>query len=444
MNRFRNKSILFLIFALFGFWFFMSSAQAQDTNRISIEDSEGFQTAAEVYAYWTEERMQNAKPMPLLMVEMPAGADSKYAIEMEKSLQEVGQPGYAPGWSPDSGLPQPDPTVGYTFDMADSAPMTYGSFPTNPLNGPYPPFQRWTWYGYYCGQATATLGKLFFTIPGVGARVCTASVIGRRTIATAAQCMKSDLDNNGVPETWHQNWLFCPSYYKGSGSGSWHPTRGCWTWSSGQISNGWGAQKAIDRDYGCLVTQTTGTILNKRVGDVTGWTGRMWNRESKYLMFAWGYPVGPVWDWLNWPVGPYPFPGYHIITAVSVEWYEVNMTAGDGLVSKYIGNDMTSGAQGGPWWMSVKHKGANAEYNDTDGGAYPTDPPGCGTIDNPCVPGGPYLNGLNSHKRCLHDCWKPVATAGIFFQEFGSPQFRNTTADNDETEDIFAVCFAME
>jgi hypothetical protein len=138
-------------------------------------------------------------------------------------------------------------------------------------------------------------------------------------------------------------------------------------------------------------------------------------------MVSWGYPAAS------------PFSGYHIILATSPEWYEVNMTSGDGLVSKYMGNDMTGGSSGGPWWMSVGHN--TYEYPDTDG-SWATDPGS---------PGGPYLNGVNSHKRCRNGCFTPpTSTSGTFWQEMGSPQFRNTSGDTDESEDIFASCFAQE
>lgn len=441
MKSFNSKSIPFLIITLAGFLIFMGSAQAQDSTTTALKDSSGFQTVADVQAYWTEERMASATPMTVPNAAMPQGADSESSVMAEKSLVAVGEPGFSPGWSPSSGQPQPDPMVSYTYDeladMADTAPM-HGPAPTNPLYGPYAPFQRWTWYGNYTRQDTQTLGKLFFSI-GSNDYVCTASVIGQGTIATAAHCLKSDLDGNGSAETWHSNWMFCPSYYIGGA----YPTRGCWSWSGARVSSGWASQSSVDRDYACIVTAGTGTVVNDKVGNVTGWAGRAWNFASSQLVFSWGYPSGPTWPAVPGlgGEGPRPFPGYHVIAAVSTEWYEVDMVAGDGQVSKYMGNDMTGGSSGGPWWLSVSHR--TAEYTDTDG-LSSTDPPGCGTLDSPCVPGGPYINGVNSHKRCLNDCWKPISTAGIYFQEMGSPQFRNTAGDTDESEDIFAWCLGND
>ncbi len=422
-----KRSILILTLALTGVWLSISGTQAGPAEIYN------HQTNEPAVATYTLEELQNARPLPLPEVVMPEGADSQSVILMEKSLQEPALPGYAPGWNPKSGLPKPDPMVTYTitpdhplYKVATGGVdfQTYGSAPTDPLYGPYSPFQRWTWYGNYVAQWTQVIGRLFFDTNNDGIRdsFCTASVIGPRTIATAAHCLHS----GGSSGSWYNRWLFCPSYYAGSGSGAPHPSRGCWDWSVAVVSLGWFTSGAIDRDYACLVTSLTGDTIPNRVGYVTGWSGRAFNWASKQPIFSWGYPAGT------------PFPGYHIIVASSPEWYEVDMTAGDGLVSKYMGNDMTGGSSGGPWWMSVSHR--TAEYNDTDGFSA-TDPPGC----SGCTPGGPYINGVNSHKRCRTSCFTPpTSTAGTFWQEMGSPQFSGTLGDDDESEDIFAVCYDYE
>ncbi len=63
------------------------------------------------------------------------------------------------------------------------------------------------------------------------------------------------------------------------------------------------------------------------------------NFDSTQLEVAWGYPAAS------------PFNGYNIVLSASPEWYEVNMTSGDGQVSKYMGNDSTGGSSGGHWWL---------------------------------------------------------------------------------------------
>ena len=424
LGNLMKQTVMGLLFIFLVSSLFVNGAWAEEKNWI-------VNTSGAEYALYTLPELQNAKPMPLPEVVMPENALQTVQYE---SLPPDAIPYVSPGWSPGDG-PQPDPSVSYA--ITEDSPLynlatggvdfqTYGAAPTDPLNGPYGPFQRWTWYGNYTKQATQRIGKLFFDTTGDGIRnaTCTATVIGQRTIATAAHCLRS----GGSSGSFYSRWLFCPSYYRGSGSGSPHPSRGCWGWTYAEVSSAWVSTSggATDRDYACIVTAPTGDTVSNKVGNVTGWLGRAMNWGSSQLMFSWGYPAAS------------PFPGYHIIVAVGPEWYEVNMTSGDGQVSKYMGNDMTGGSSGGPWLMSIRHN--TYEYNDTDGSSA-TDPPGCSS----CAPGGPYLNGVNSHKRCKGSCFTPpTASAWTYWQEMGSPQFRNTSGDTDESEDIFADCFAME
>ena len=58
-----------------------------------------------------------------------------------------------------------------------------------------------------------TIGKWFFTKPGAGNFVCSASVIGRRIVVTAGHCLHS---GNGSGTGWFSNFLFVPSYRAGA------------------------------------------------------------------------------------------------------------------------------------------------------------------------------------------------------------------------------------
>ncbi len=294
-----------------------------------------------------------------------------------------------------------------------------GTPPANPVDYPgYGKFARWTWYGNYLTFPTSTIGKLFFTIPGVGDAVCSATVAHRSTIITAGHCVRSLV--RGTP-TWHTNRGFCPSYYRGAGSGAPHPSRGCWSGGSATTTTAWGTHENVDRDYACIVTATTGTVHANKMGNVTGWLGRAWNWGADQLTLAWGYPAAS------------PFAGYHIITVAANEWYSSNRST-DGepsvdLHSKYIGSDMTGGSSGGPWWLGTRHNNAANNYADTDGVSY------TGWV------GGPWINGVNSHKRCKTSCGTPPSSAsGTYWQEMGSPRFTSNGSDNNDSEDVFAIC----
>lgn len=366
-----------------------------------------------IHAYWTAERMKDARAMPVPAVPMAVGAKAK------RAAPPTALPGWSPGWSPESGRqPKPGainwmPEEEYVAMEAAKLEPQHGTEPTNPRDGPYAPFQRWTWTGKYIAYPMSTVGKLFFTLPGVGNFVCSASVIGRSTLATAGHCV-----SNGAG-TWATNVLFCPSY-RAVGGGAPHPDRGCWAGSGYMAtSGGWHNNSDFDRDYACIVTANTGTVRPNKIGNITGWTGRAWNWYGVMEM-AFGYPAAA------------PFPGYNIIAAASPDWYTHDWGGNTNQYAKFIGNDSTGGSSGGPWWLGLRHP--SLEYADTDGNN--------GT--DPGQPGGPYINGVNSHKRCAGGtCMSPpTTTAGVFWQEMGSSAFRSTAGDGGESEDVFALCLA--
>jgi V8-like Glu-specific endopeptidase len=211
------------------------------------------------------------------------------------------------------------------------------------------------------------VGKLFFTQRGQNF-VCSASVIHRSTLATTGHCVH---DGSNGAAGWSTNVLFCPSLNPGGSP------RGCWAGVTLATSAQWFSSANIDRDYGCIVTSTAGSTINNRVGNVTGWSGRAWTWPSRQATFAWGYPAAA------------PFSGNRIITAASTEWYQLNRNASESQLSKCIGNDITGGSSGGPWWINMVY--SNAEHVDTDGS---------NLTDSFQGNIAPLLNGVNSHKRC--------------------------------------------
>jgi len=367
--------------------------------------------ALAIAEYWTPERMAEAKPMPI-----PTRIVDPADQAVPDQYSPPGPPGFSPGWAPASGLPQPDPGTEYVIEpghplyavaTGQLAAPQHGTKPTNPLSGPYGPFQRWTWYGRYLTYPTATIGKLFFSL-GTSNFVCSATVIQKNTVITAGHC------NSDGAGTFATNRMFCPSY----NAGGINPTSGCWSVVLSKTSAGWHNNGDPDYDYACLVTATTGTVVNDNIGDFTGWFGRAWNWGPSQATFSFGYPAAS------------PFPGFHIITVAATEWYTHDFDSGD-QVSKLMGNDMTGGASGGSWVIGLAHR--NSEYVDTDG--FSATDPGAFQF--------PWVNGVNSHKRCLVTCASPpTATNGVFWQEMSSPPFEQDGSDTDDMHDITEVCFA--
>lgn len=381
----------------------IASSQEGAVTAPQLDNAQDAQAVAE---YWTVERMQSAQPIPAPAVAMDA-AENQAATQVSPAIP--GLPGVAYGWAPGRA-----PAVQKTriFDTTAAAEMAeaqyFGSAPGNPKDGPYGPFMRQTMAGYYLKWPAKTLGKLFFTLSG-GNYVCSATVIGNSTIATAGHCVSSGA---GVFAT---NVQFCPSYYNGGtgGAGIPFPTVGCWSAVSLSTSTAWHSSADPDSDYACAVMATTGTVVANKIGTVTGATGRAWN-WGNIPVRTFGYPAAA------------PFVGNTIQQTDSTMWYGVDFTAG-GQVSNAIGSDLTGGSSGGGWFIGWMHP--NYEIPDTDGNNG-TDPGGY----------GPYITGVNSHKRCLSNCNNPPTTTnGVFWQEMTSPPFLNS-ASLGESEDIFGIC----
>lgn len=362
--------------------------------------------------YWTPERMARAKPMPIPTKVLSRAEFESAASEVDSQVDEQAAPGYGTGCSPRKAatcesveriIPLTDSLYAVATGAMEGAQPQHGSKPGNPKTGPYGPFQRWTEFDAITVYPKSTHGKLFFTLSGTNF-VCSATVVNRSTLITAGHC---NSDGNGHFAT---NRLFCPSYRNGA-----NPARGCWSVVTSVVAGHWHSGGDPDYDYACLVTANTGSVVANKIGNVTGWMGRAWNWSSSQAERTFGYPQAA------------PFNGNRLITTASSEWYTHDFVGG-GQVSKVIGSDLTGGSSGGSWaigWSFTGH-----EFPDTDGS---------GSTD----PGANWVNGVNSHKRCLVNCaTPPTATNGVFWQEMTSPPFRNTGSDNDESEDVLALCFA--
>jgi len=281
---------------------------------------------------------------------------------------------------------------GDSVDPATIAEPQHGTKPSDPLNGSYGPFQRWSLRGTYNAYPARTVGKLFFTLNG-GSFVCSASTYGQNTVVTAGHCM-----SDGTA-TFATSMQFCPAYL---GTGT-NPAYGCWSWTGGTTSFQWHNNGDPDYDYARL-NFGNGGVCGCPVGNAVGWLGVGWNWGTSQPDMSLGYPQAA------------PFAGNRLIQTASTDWYTHDFEGG-GQISKVMGNDMTGGSSGGPWVLGWNH--ANAEIADTDG-------------SNNTDPAGTFVNGVNSHKRCSVACFTPpTSTQGTFWQEMTSPPFEDTADIND-------------
>jgi hypothetical protein len=393
-------------------------SQTKTTPAANALDSPAAQAAADAAAdatraYWTPARMAAARPMPTPLVVLDSAAAAEATSAVEVAAPELALPGFAPGWHPRMRphrdvryfIPRGHPMYPVTASTEDGFQPQYGPAPANPKDGPYGPFQRYTEFDPIISYPQSTHGKLFFTLPGLGNFVCSATVVHRNTVFTAGHC--NALGGSGAGFATRR--LFCPSYRNGV-----DPARGCWAVVASKTSAGWLVNGDPDYDYACLITRPTGTVVASQIGNVTGWLGRAWNFAHSQAVRTFGYPQAA------------PFDGNRLLTTQSTEWYSHDFRPG-GQTSKIIGSDLTGGSSGGSWVMGWNNPGD--EFPDTDG-TLSTDP------------GNLWIAGVNSHKRCVGDCSSPpTTTTGVFWQEMSSPPFLNTAAP-DESEDILAVCFA--
>lgn len=418
-TRIRRNLARALGFAAVGAAVFILQSQAAlnaqrqrglDNARNGVEMSTGrAETIEELRAFWSPERMASAKPM-----EKFVDASEGRQVSGTQAMPVGAAAGVVNGYDPTRARAK---ALAGLMSTIIAQPMVSPPFapPANPTDyNDYAPFQRYTHFGSYFTYPISTIGVLYFVVPGQGLFRCSASAIARNTIATAGHCVYSP----GVG--FHNSFIFCPSYVGPGTPPGPECLRGDWGWTGAAATSTAWTLGQIDRDYACVVTNA-GNLGQGPLGDTTGWLGRAFNWATRQAEFAWGYPAGA------------PFNGNLIQTVTSTEWYQVNMSPGDGPgidhLSKYIGSDMTGGSSGGPWWLSHRHPNAAIEVPDTDGRAE-TDP-GQG--------GGPYINGVNSHKRCAGNCNNPPA-GGLFWQEMGSPQFLSS-ANGGESEDVFGACF---
>jgi hypothetical protein len=254
------------------------------------------ETDAQVRAYWTPDRLRNAKPL-----EMRLNGPARHG-----HLQQV-----VPGAR--QIFPGAFPTEAYDGSLATTLweepkapneshvpPPLVGSsglpFTTNRL---YP--QNDT--VLYKVFPYATVGQLYFTEPG-GDYVCSASVIRRNVIATAGHCVA-----NGSG-TYYSNWMFVPAE-----NGA-HAPFGTWTWADADTTTDWwsgGGTVPNAQDDALIVLsqqKVNGKGKVKSLGDVTGWLGYEYNAGLPTAITQLGYPcnldscVDPVATYAGDTAGP--------------------------------------------------------------------------------------------------------------------------------------------
>ena len=311
-----------------------SAVQPHVVNRAAAT-AEG---AADVQAYWTLERMQNAQPLPI--PEPPPELAGRLSEEEPPPDPSLGTSG--PGAPPLVELPpsleaedagassddldeeeQLNAAVGGVASAPDmQVPMSYGTdgchFSSSRLN----PRTIDARYPY------RAVGKLFFTQPGIGDFVCSGAVLRPRVVVTAGHCVHS---GNGLQSGWFTNFLFCPAYRGGPST-----RYGCWTTSYASVTSTWYAgggtfPNAADYAMFEIVDRSIAGVI-RRIADLTGYFGYQTLALSANHVHMLGYPVGFSG-------------GARMHQVASGRCY-----SGGSNTERY-GSDMRGGSSGGPWVM---------------------------------------------------------------------------------------------
>lgn len=294
-------------------------------------------------AHWTEARLAAAKPLAL----EPGDARPPGAAPAERGL-EVSQ-----SWAaspPTRTIPAGLATRLYhPAPAADAGPEA--ALETRDQGGGKAPFSSSQlvpldadfFFPY------AAVGKLFFEIPGVGPRFCSAAVIARRLIVTAAQCIHSGTPFPGF----FTDLVFAPAYRDGEAFGFWPAT-------SATLPTSWvngGGVLPHPNDF--AVIELDELLVDgsfERIGDLLGWLGWKLNALKKNHVHMLGYPEN--------------LDGGEVMHQVTAQIKKHTLATN----TSTAGSDMRGGAGGGPWiqnfgFRSVGQQvpGGDASFNQVVG-----------------------------------------------------------------------------
>ena len=341
---------------------------------------------AATQAYWTPERMANAKPMPLPTV------DPAIAAAVSSPLRPAGPARFSPA----GGLPKASLTTTERSPSETSEMLNRSDEAIQPTTSPFSYEYPFTNYRPPVVNAFpyAAVGKLFFVIPAgasepAGDYVCSASVFNNAySVITARHCVFDYA--TGIT---YNSWVFYPGYNSGPNAAygnGWTPNQ--WiTWVSGAATFDYDIamfQMHDNNGTGC-----NGSSGTKPVGDYTSWFG--WYYGGDFTERQWdvfGYPAAA------------PFAGAHL-------WQDeaatgaVNPLGYNNVIE--IGNPQTGGTSGGPWIIGLNplSQSIPAPSNNSTGG-------------------GNFINGLNSFK------WtSPSHPYSINGPEFEGYNFDNLLTD---------------
>ena len=278
-----KRCILIILFLLFPF---IVSGQSYVAHYPSEPQSA-------VEAYWTPERMANAKPLPLGRI----GGEEAEGLDAAITA---------------NGYDYPPPHTTYTWDSSKALSL-------------------------YTQHPFKTMGKIFFTLPNGDDSECSGTSIGGRAILTAGHCIS---DGKG---RYFTNVMFVPAYSKQNPTGTYYSAPfGKWYAEQIWTFDEWLYNNNYCRDVAFVVMKKSGNMtLSQRVGSL----GIAVNKSSVQH-----------WNMFGWPADP-PYDGRFLVqTQASFSGFanQRNPMSCEGVsVPQGIGTVQTGGCSGGPWVLDL-------------------------------------------------------------------------------------------
>lgn len=339
-----------------------SRLNAQPRFETSFQDK-GWKAMQETARPWTREEMLSAIPDDIPAVSEATLQQWAYELLKKPTYDTKGGPRVEPGAGPGGRTAQmAEPPI--VQDAVDKSVQELAGGYSYPA-----PFTRYEVFPNYSGYPHITVGKVFFTKPGIGNFVCSGSSIGGDGVITAAHCVHDS--NSGAFWT---NWTFVPAYKNGTAPyGQWSANH---LWFISNYQNNAGGDSRYDIG-GAVLNRKSGVKISQKVG----FLGFAWNQDNGSLSAHWaliGYPAAS------------PFNGNLMYICQASYAYSAGGSAPSPIG---VGCDQTGGTSGGPWIRN--YSGASGASN--------------------------YVNGVNSYRRCVN-----ASCTSVFTNELFSPYFDNT------------------
>ncbi|MEU4955625.1 trypsin-like serine peptidase [Streptomyces lavendulae] len=179
-----------------------------------------------------------------------------------------------------------------------------------------------------------TVGRLFFTAPGVGDGSCTATVVDSpsgSTVVTAAHCLSTFLSED-KPDVWNTNVYFVPGYLDDA------KPRGGFTARASLLTDGYFTHHRSTEDFAMLVMNKAPD--GRPIAEVTGSQRIAFNAKRNFGQptYAFGYSAA-MWNDKPWDMGQ--LLGYSSGKAKSFNDQHLRNQWG-------VRSDQSGGSSGGP------------------------------------------------------------------------------------------------